>query len=199
MGRADGIELSLELYRLEFERTKNPMSLISAFVCAHEFGRTPPAWVIDHIAAVFTHYANSQGTMSLDKLFGFKRGKGQAPAIKEAHRQFRETMMMLDICTLKSFFNISTSEAAGMVAQKVCSEKPSGEMDEKEAIERADQDIAFDSTLADTYSRYSWQKKFRTDPYLSFLLSLNLGIDKFKYLQKFPRDSWPNKLNRKFK
>ncbi len=183
----DSKELCLELYRLEFEKSKNPLHVIGAFVFAHDAGMTPPGWVLHFIAEVFTKYAQANGALSLDKLFGFKRGNGQSPAIKNGVDQLQDTMAMLDICTLKTLFGLTTDQAAQMVGN--CPER----------YEMGDKPIAYPETLADKYSRRSWQEKFKTDPYLSFLLTLNTNVDKQQYLSSFPRGCWPDKLKRQYK
>jgi hypothetical protein len=199
MGTQNDINISLELNRLDFERTKNPMHLIAAFVYAHQFGKEPPAWVLNHMAKIFKSFVEARGTVSLDKLFGFSRGKGQSPAMKEHARQQHESMVMLDICTLKSLFDLSTSEAAAMVARKIFSDKERNKEFQEDDLVEADKEDSYTTTIADTYSRHSWQKKFRTDPYLSFLLSLNLNMDKIQYLRRFPKDAWPDKLKHQYK
>ena len=82
-----------------FDRTKNPVHLIQAFMLAHQAGIYPPLWVLNSLCEAFKGLQISGGVKSLDTLLGLRSGKkgNNSPSYKRAAREDREQIIMLNI------------------------------------------------------------------------------------------------------
>lgn len=109
-----------------FKKTKNPVYLIEAFLLAREKGIYPPIWVLDSMAEVFKKYHKALGyekypkgeRISLDDLFGFKKGKGETLSFKKLLLEQRDEMLMLDMHKL-ILVGYSIPKAAALVKEKL--------------------------------------------------------------------------------
>lgn len=109
----------IKFCKKDYEETRNPICLMSAFTCAVEHGLSIPTWVRNRLHEVFSAYLKGQGD-SLDKLLGCVRGPGQAPAREDSERKSRdaELMMAVDVLTRNG---MRPSDAA-KVAVEYCRE-----------------------------------------------------------------------------
>jgi hypothetical protein len=100
-------------YQEHYGKDKNPMPLFRAFIEAirhketikqskeAEYCYPVPYWIIIEFYEVFKKYVDGkEKNISLDRLFGCKKGKGQSPAIKEDERRQRNLNLMTDMATL---------------------------------------------------------------------------------------------------
>jgi hypothetical protein len=96
----------------EYEDTDNPSYLLGAFKTAYYHNLPIPKWVLDRLYVFFVQYSESKGDVTLDKIFGFKRGPGQIPAFKamEIHKQ--NFFLMWTIYRLEKTLGISNAAAA---------------------------------------------------------------------------------------
>ena len=77
------VKSSLERLREQYEKSKNPVYAMEAFIMANERGdlNIPiPHWVKRWINSAFIEYWNSSGKEKLETLLGFQYGKGKAPS-----------------------------------------------------------------------------------------------------------------------
>ncbi|GAV20824.1 hypothetical protein MMIC_P1799 [Mariprofundus micogutta] len=103
----------------EFDRTKNPIIAMEAFVISHKVGLFPPMWVLNFFANGFEEYHEALGKISLDRVLGLVRGKGQTNAFKELINKDRNENVALEAYRLRHLFNISIEEAAFMVFRRI--------------------------------------------------------------------------------
>ncbi len=102
-----------------FSQTKNPVYVIKAFVEADEKGTCPPPWALNFVAKVFKEFDASNGKKELNKLLGFKKGKGQSPAYKEYFTEKRYKLLCMDVFQLIKFLKMSINDACYLVANRL--------------------------------------------------------------------------------
>ena len=167
-----------------FERTKNPVYLIEAFLIAHNNGLYPPMWVLNFIADVFKRYHDSLGELSLDKLFGCKRWKGQEPPFKTVLNEERDEMLMIDVWRL-NLLGYSIDEASAMVAAKLENNKKW----DKTGLKLSS---LSEGTIQSIYKK-KWSKLFKDEAFLKGAENFLKDNNKFKkeFLKTFPTYSFP--------
>lgn len=103
------IGLSEERYR--FDSTQDPLSCLNIFVKCIEMGFYPPAEALKFISSKFKEYMNTDDT--LDSVIGL--GKRSKNAYKNSRRDLD---IVLEIDTLRHYFNITVEEAIDAVARR---------------------------------------------------------------------------------
>lgn len=174
--------ISLKMKKSEYEKTKNPLLIIEAFLIAHEAGIYPPMWVVNFLYAGFKEYHDSQGLKDLDKLFGLKKGKGQSFIFKSFIEEDRDSILCLDVYRLQTAFNYSVEEASYMVARR---------LEETENWNKSPFKInkIREETIKDRYLK-KWKKIYDKDFIRDEILSWTKE-EKKKYIKQFPEDSYP--------
>jgi hypothetical protein len=94
----------------------DPLNAIEAFLLAYQNGLYPPVWVLDYMADIFKTFHDSLGMKSLDKLFGFKKGRG-GPFQKSLEEE-RDEILCLNIARLEHFFGIDRETACKLEAER---------------------------------------------------------------------------------
>lgn len=107
----------------QFEKTKNPVYSIEAFLIAHENGIYPPMWVLNFIADKLREFHKVMGKKSLDAVFGFKKGRGQkgkgaTPLFKKLCEDERDEILHLHVFRL-TLLGYTIEDASEMVARKL--------------------------------------------------------------------------------
>lgn len=102
----------------QFEKTKNPIYAIEAFLLAHEAGLYPPLWVLEYMTKVFWEYHNSKGKKSLDKLFELNKRGRHSKKFKLVLIEDRNQMLMRDVFRL-SVLGYSIINASEMVVRRL--------------------------------------------------------------------------------
>ena len=175
--------IGLKMKKGPYEKTKNPVYLIEAFLLAHENGIYPPMWVLNFMAEVFKKYHSTLGEISLDKLFGFKGWRGQEPAFKSImKKEERDEMLMKDIFSLH-LLGYSIEDASHMVARKL------------------EQSPKWDKTglklggLSAKTMEFMYKKKWNKILNNEFFINVTkkrLQSNKDNFLETFPPDSFPH-------
>lgn len=92
---------SAETLREQYEKEGNSIWLLYVFTQAVGYKLDIPSWVISKLDEVFQKYLydgfEKKEYRSIDRLLGFKKGKGQAPATIEFERRDRNSRLMLTI------------------------------------------------------------------------------------------------------
>jgi hypothetical protein len=111
--------MHLSLKETEFNNSQDPIYALRAFLISNEARLYPPMWVMDWLIRGFKEYHKSFGKKSLEKLLGFRKGKGQSIAWKKELENGRDQMLMLDVFRLHKFGGYSINEASKMVAERL--------------------------------------------------------------------------------
>ncbi len=171
--------VSTYLDEKRFQQTKNPIYVIKAFIEAHETGRSLPSWALKFAAEVFKKFDTSYGKEDLNKLLGFKKGKGQSPSYNEYFREKRYKMLCFDVFKLVRLFDMSIIDASHLVAVRM--------------QETSDYCMPFDlkklseKTIEDKYKR-RWGRKFENSSTLKAQLNNTPKKDAVKFLNEFNED-----------
>lgn len=110
---------SFQKRKKNFQKTKNPVYAIRAFIEAHNYGIYPPEWAIDFITNALKKFDTSNGKEELNKVLGFKKSKGQDPAYKEYLSEQRDLMLCHDVFYLTAYFDMSIDDACTIVANRL--------------------------------------------------------------------------------
>lgn len=181
----DGMILSMAWKR--FCQTNDPVALLETFEKADQCGIYPPLDVLKALARTFRQYLAKDGRESLDDLLGLKTGQGQAPWAKNEALKKRNEFIIIQIHLLRHFFELSTEEAATMVAAKL---QCPGE--DKTLWNGIKEPLSIGS-LVGLYER---RKKYglKVDNWIEDYVATWSRQKKMDILRKFPRESWPRWL-----
>ncbi len=166
-----------------FSQTKNSVYVIKAFIEAHEKGTCPPPWALNFVAKVFKEFDDSKGKKELNKLLGFKKGKGQSPAYIEYFTEKRYKLLCMDVFKLVKFLRMSIDDACYLVACKLeeeTSEKKTSDYDMGIMLKKITEE-----TIRDKYYKM-WGKKFKNSSTLMEHIKNTPPKDRVKFLKKFP-------------
>lgn len=181
-----GDALFVSLYWTRFTQSNDPVELLETIVKAHDVGIFPPIGALEALARTFRRYLNKKGEESLDDLFGLKKGKGASWA-EERYLKLRNDFLVIQIHLLKELFDLTTQEAAKMVAAKLqCKPKEHTYWcNVKEPLSIV--------SLTDLYGR---RRKFglKHDTWIENYVATWPRQSKLETLHKFPRKSWPLRL-----
>jgi hypothetical protein len=174
--------LLLIMRRSQFEKSKNPVFAIEAFLVAREAKLFPPLWVLDWLGESFKKFHAAQGKQSLEKIMGLVPGRGQTPLFKALFDEERDEMLALDVFRLTTLFKISIEDAASMAARRL------------EALPNWNKtayrlNSISEETVRDRYKR-KWKKVFDTPEGRQRLLRIWTKKQADEYLKMFPRDSY---------
>jgi len=175
----------------EFDRTKNPIVAMEAFVIAHQARIFPPMWALTFFAENFEEYHASLGEVSLDKVLGLSRGKGQPPAFKELINSERNDNIIQEAYRLCHMFDISREKAAYMVFRRIEDMNEQGEWNKTSLNIRA----LSEDTIRDLINR--GQDSFN-DPDIHSQLSLLPLDEKLQWIKPYPDDSIPAEIKKAF-
>ena len=170
-----GYNLAIAEFDQDFIGTRNPVFLMRAFVFAWKYGKTPPKHILNFVARIFEDYFKASGEISLDLLFGLKKGKGQSPGLKDAARHQSEYFQMMDIFVLKNVFHKTLKDASKMVRRKYT---PSDTYEQNV-------DLKGDDTLQQNYSRRGWDHRLKTDAFCQWYVSSFAEEQKQKFIKSF--------------
>lgn len=200
----DGHDISpetlLEISKFKFEKTKNPVHLLEAFLIVYRSKKTLPKWIFNHMGKIFEDFYEAEGGKSLDVLFGFKPGKGQEPPFKRLLEESRDERIFLDVYLLRGLFGFSIEEAAYMVEQRyqerpvfylinMCRRRLDPKPDGKRSRFRIKPIAA--ATIQSRYIGSSWRKLFEREPIKKEILGKISSRTRIEYLKLFPEDSFP--------
>ncbi len=126
--------------RGHFRKTKDPISVIEAFLLTYRNGLYPPLWVLNYLAECFEKYyeiniAKAYSFFgghyeSLDKIMGLTGGKGQRPKYKNTVLEYFYEQLMFGIAKLKIIYNLNQSCAAWFVSKATYKNEKCPEYDE---------------------------------------------------------------------
>jgi hypothetical protein len=170
------LDFVLEELEQSFLASENPLFLMNAFVLARHHSKIPPNYLLDFVAMAFDDYLKKGGVVSLDKIFGLKKGKGQTPAVKDAEVYTTDYLRMLDIVVLLDVFHKTLSDAVEMVYRKHAT---TSEYEEDIECSGAD-------TLAQKFTRNHWKAKLKKDRFCQWYILTMTGKTKDDYLKSFP-------------
>jgi hypothetical protein len=183
----------LKILESEYLNGKNPINIIIAFATAHMTKRPQPQWVEDQIAKVFTEYvvnfiADKREKLSLDKLFGLKRGRGRSsPAIERFWLNRRDYDLMESIFRLRTFFKkkMTIDDTAEIVYAyySVPKNRP-----------HAWPPIQLPGKLAQTYKAMKWKDRFQDNHYKSGS-NYRLAVKLLKYAPSEIRKKYESIMN----
>jgi hypothetical protein len=109
---------SLKILARNYERTGDPILLMSAFANAVEYNLGIPVSVIRKLHQVFRDYLNKKSKKpSLDRLLGLTGGKGQARAWQNLERRNRDVKLYTDMTVLIRQFGINVTDAAKITVE----------------------------------------------------------------------------------
>lgn len=100
-----------------FKKNNDPLMALEAFLLAHESGIYPPVWVLNYMAGIFKTFHDSMGMKSLDKLFGFKKGRG-GPFQKAAEDE-RDEILCRNVARLERLFGVDRQTACKLEAERL--------------------------------------------------------------------------------
>jgi hypothetical protein len=113
---------TIEIYRLRYEETENPLALMQAFCTAFGIGlgQDFPEWVLQKLYDAFqaylgAHHEKGKEDVSLDALLKCKRGKGQLTIKAEAEQYKRDVELMMSIDILLRYSKLNVERAAEIV------------------------------------------------------------------------------------
>jgi hypothetical protein len=184
------LEFLFEAKQHFFENSKNPVYALEAFLIADKAGSSPPSWVLSWIGDAFKKYHASLGNEDLDKLLGFKRGRGENKAFKDIMINERNSILLGDMARLRAYFDISVEEASFMVFRR--EEETSDSEFNKTALKIPK---ISDRRLQDLYNSNPWCEEWRKE-----IKKVGPSLEKRQnYLKYFPKDSLPLRLQTRFK
>lgn len=184
--KENALFISTFLDETRFNQTKNSVYVIKAFIEAHEKKTCPPQWVMDYLLKVFMDFDDSNGMKELNKLFGFKKGKGQCPGYVEFYTEKRYKALCLDVFRLINYLGMSIDLACSLVADRL--------------ENTSDYDMGFklkkisEGTIKDKYYK-RWGKKFNTTEWYKTHTSNSREIDIINFLKKFSKELLENNKN----
>lgn len=185
------LELNESGFKSPEHKAKKPIFALEAFLVSHEAGLYPPKWVLNYISEIFSEWYEAQGTISFDKLFNVKCGKGQEPIFKRDLESRRDETLCLTVFGLKLLYGLTIEEACYM-AQRRLEESPNWNKT-KFGLKEISAD-----TIRDKYKR-KWGKIFNSKEAI-YLKEHFLNWDrerKIKLLDEFPKDSFPTKRGKR--
>ena len=117
------VQCALESLRVEYEKTKNPVYAMEAFLIANErydLDIAIPDWILHWICNAFREYWSSSGQKKLETSLGFQYGKGKAPS-KDFKKYFihgRDNSLLWHMCILRRFGDLNILAAAKLVINR---------------------------------------------------------------------------------
>ncbi len=189
-----GLDPRVEIHfkKSRFEATKNPVYALEAFLIADNNSILPLSpWVTDWVANAFRKYHASLGEEDLERLLGFKKGRGQNKAFKDVMvRDERNEMLLGDMARVRAYFGVTVEDAAYMVFRRE-DETPDSEWNKT----RIKIKKISDRRLQDLYNSNPWCEEFKQQ-----IEKSGPTFEKKKnYLKKFPEDSLPLDLKTRMK
>jgi len=179
----------LILKKGEFDRTQNPIVAMEGFIVANQAGLYPPLWVLNFFTESFEIYHENLGEVSLDKVLGLTRGKGQTNAFKELIIKERNENIIKEAYRLCHLFNMSIEKAAYMVFRRIEHMNEQGDWNKTPLTIRA---LSEDS-IRDLINR--GDDPFKDQEYLASLP--NMPIEgKLKWIAPYPDDSLPEEVRK---
>jgi hypothetical protein len=98
-------------YLRQFERTKNPIYAVDAFVLSVRVGRSPPAAVMQWLAAGLEAWSATEGETDLSKALGLRPGSGHYQLFEQFERE-REIERRMGHMDFLMFLGASRDDAA---------------------------------------------------------------------------------------
>ena len=105
--------------KISYQKTKNPVYLIEAFLLAMQAKLYPPLWVLREMETAFQEYHDCAGKVALDKILGLNEGPGHRNRFWTFAKAERDFIILEDMRILRTVFKISVDNAVEMVERRM--------------------------------------------------------------------------------
>ena len=177
------VYIPLKCAEAVFQRENNPLEALRAIALADKACIYPPLSALKFLSRKITEYFDLYGTVSLDKILGLTKKKGQEKAFVKNLIRKRDQTLLLDISRLRKLFSLSIPEAIHMVKRRL-DEKPFNKTPYK--IKRPSKN----------WLRTLYHRKKASDYFSDRHIKQWTEAKKKNYLKKYPIDSIPNRIKK---
>ncbi len=181
--KLEKVYIPLKCAEMQFLKEKNPLEALRLIALANMAGVYPPLSVLKFLSRKITEYFDLYGTVSLDKILGLTKKKGQEKAFVKNLIRKRDQTLLLDISRLRKVFGLSIPEAILMVKKRI-DKTPFNETPYK--IKKP----------SENWLRTLYHRKKASDYFSDRHIKQWTEVKKKNYLKKYPIDSIPNRIKK---